>query len=262
MKNCDEMTENVLRRMREYRELRMKRGKMIRKTVLALACIAIAVVAAVGIGKHGIAENIPAQVVITSASEHNSTSAAPATQTTEQKTESAAQATTTVPAKATSAPQTTAETSTTEPLDPTAQTDVVNYFCLRPGDEPVASPALEMVSSYDAAYGNCNTPENGDSCISEALKMAMEEYNSGRLYRVTVELFRNGTQIAENSQEVSAEIDRLSKAGYITAFETAYQDRVPVRSWITLHATFDQINEFPTNADYGYALYLYDERLK
>lgn len=244
--------------------MRMKRGKMIRKTALTLACIAIAVVAAVGIGKHGITENIPVQVVVTSASEQNSVSTAPATQTTEQKTESAAQTTTTVPAKTTSAPQTTAEISTTEPLDPTAQADAANNFCLAPRKGTFTSPILEIVSSYDAVYGNCKIPENGESCISEALKGAMEEYNNGRLYRVTVEIFQNGTgiRVSEESKEVIAEIKRLAVAGYITAFETFYQDKIPVRSWLTLHATFDQINEFPTNVDYGYALYLYDEQLK
>ena len=93
--------------------------------------------------------------------------------------------------------------------------------------------------------------------MSYPLHRALEEYGSGVLYRVTVELWNGDSQITDKTV-FSAEADRLFKLGYTAAIEE-YNDGEQTKSLFTLHATAEQLESFAVNPDYGYFIYLYDE---
>lgn len=101
---------------------------------------------------------------------------------------------------------------------------------------------------------------NGAVLLSDSLQAALAEYEDSVLYRVVVEVFRDGTVLSNFSDEIAAETQRLSDAGYIVATESVvFGDEV--YRYLTLHAEADQLRDFPAHPDHGYYIALYDDYL-
>lgn len=119
-----------------------------------------------------------------------------------------------------------------------------------------------MISSYgdgdtEACY---EVPENGTVGLSSPLSGAIAEYGDCVRYRVFVDLFRNGQALEMNSSLMEQESDRLAALGYGVAGET-YFDGTSNHYYFTLHATRDQVINFAASEEYGYMLFLYNERV-
>lgn len=122
---------------------------------------------------------------------------------------------------------------------------------------------LTLISSFEGAGTSaCYVePENGKFNFSIPLYGAMEEYGEdGVLYRVFIDLFRDKQLLPSDSAQVRAEQKRLSDLGYTVAYE-AYFDGTAYRGFFTIHATLSELKEFAASEDYGYMLFLYDERV-
>ncbi len=122
----------------------------------------------------------------------------------------------------------------------------------------------KMISSYpeDAVYCYA-APKNGEFFCSAPLVHAMEEYGDEVLYRVVVEIFRDGNMVREQvteriSGEEKLEWSRLEELGYMVAWEQ-YDDGQEQRRYFMLHATKEQLEEFAVNEEYGYMLRFFDE---
>lgn len=127
-----------------------------------------------------------------------------------------------------------------------------------PQDEP-----MEMIASFGqggqsaACYA---APENGQVGYSIPLRGAMEEYGQSRRYQVYVDVFVDGVQQPQDGAWVQGEMDRLFGLGYIVAYET-YFDGQQNHYAFTLHASWEQLANFPAAAGYGYFFFLYRERI-
>lgn len=100
---------------------------------------------------------------------------------------------------------------------------------------------------------------NGHFVLSGSLQAALEEYGDRVVYRVVVEVFQNGTVIANNSAEAAAEETRLAGEGYIVAHEK-YEDAAGgIWDYFTIHANKEQLLSFPVNQEFGYYLTFYSE---
>lgn len=122
----------------------------------------------------------------------------------------------------------------------------------------------KMIDSYpttEAVIEEDYAVKNGKILRSRDLRLAMEEYEKDVTYRVLIELFRDGVVLPADSTEVSEEMQRLSGLGYIVAYET-YNDGYIDHHYFTIHATADQLETFDVDEKFGYALYLYGERVK
>lgn len=133
-----------------------------------------------------------------------------------------------------------------------------------PDDENSDSPDwITIVSSYgDTSAAACYAaPENGSVGYSIPLANAMEEYGSGVIYQVVVDVFRDGQPLDARSAAVKEEIDRLASLGYTTVSETYYSGGMVERHVFSLHATAEQLTSFAASGEYGYILFLHDERV-
>lgn len=121
----------------------------------------------------------------------------------------------------------------------------------------------KMISSYgsDAVSGSYAAPENGKIGFSVPLQNAMDEYKDSVLYRVVIDVFSGKEQLASDSSRVKAEEERLSAKGYTVAAET-YFDGSKNHCYFTLHAEYDELKNFAASENYGYFMYLYDERVE
>ncbi len=116
-----------------------------------------------------------------------------------------------------------------------------------------------MISSYGkSTYDGDLSVMNGGLALSNSLQAALQEYGNSANYRVLVELFRDGVQVSSASSLAQEEIDRLADAGYTVAVEK-YNDGHTEQTYLTLHATFDQLEDFSSNAEFGYYILLYGE---
>lgn len=121
-----------------------------------------------------------------------------------------------------------------------------------------------MISSFDlngtpsASYA---TPENGSFGFSIPLREAMNEYGDSVLYHVVVDVFSDKDQLSSDSSQVQDECERLSNIGYVVAYETFF-DGESYHYYFTLHAAYDELTEFITNENYGYFMFLYNERVE
>lgn len=120
-----------------------------------------------------------------------------------------------------------------------------------------------MISSYgDGGSSACyKSPDNGAVIYSVPLKGAMEEYGDSVLYRVVVDVFTDNEQLKPNSETVKGEQERLGDLGYTVAFEEYYDGEVS-HYYFTLHASCEELENFPASGSFGYMLWLYDERAK
>ena len=101
---------------------------------------------------------------------------------------------------------------------------------------------------------------NGGVFLSHSLSGALDYYGDKEeyRYRVFVELFQDGQQIANDGDPAQKEAQRLSHMGYTVAIETCSDGEV-TQTYFTLHATADQLRNFTPDPAFGYALWLYDE---
>lgn len=107
---------------------------------------------------------------------------------------------------------------------------------------------------------------NGCAPLSDALAGAMEEYGDTANYHVLVELFRDGVQVPSSTEDARQEAQRLSEIGYVAAMEVYTEEEThgeyitaTSHCVLTLHATYDQLADFPASKQFGYYLMLYDE---
>ena len=105
--------------------------------------------------------------------------------------------------------------------------------------------------------------ENGGVFLSYSLSGALNYYGDKEeyRYRVFVELFQDGQQIANDGDVAMKEVQRLADLGYVVAMETCSDGDV-TQTYFTLHATAGQVTDFVPDASIGYALWLYDERVE
>ena len=133
---------------------------------------------------------------------------------------------------------------------------------------PDALETLTMIESYAGAPAAASyvVPENGEAGYSEPLKAAMAENGGAVLYRVYVEVFKDGEMLAPDDPEVAELLDMLFRDyGIVTAMETVTANTADgnagiTQTWPTLHATYEQLQSFPADDDHGWMLWLYDER--
>ena len=123
----------------------------------------------------------------------------------------------------------------------------------------------EMIEDYPGDYSAyCYAaPAAGEVGYSMPLQDAMAEYGDAVMYRVCVEIFKNGeeTPLPGDDREVAELLSMLSRDyGIVTALEKATDANGKKQVYPTLHATFDQLRRFPGDGDHGWMLYLYGEK--
>ena len=130
-------------------------------------------------------------------------------------------------------------------------------------EEFAPSNMTTMISSYGDAGSavSYKSPDNGSCLYSIPLQGAMEEYGDTVLYRVVVDVFSDNQMIEAGSEVVKNEMDRLAELEYTVAFEK-YYDGTMNHYYFTLHATQEQLADFDINSEYGYMLWLYNERVQ
>ena len=128
------------------------------------------------------------------------------------------------------------------------------------GDKPLVS-----------GYGDSSLPadmavNHGGVSYSNSLKKAMADHGDTANYRVLIKLFSNGVQISSGSALAVSEFQRLSDLGYVVAVETVIntetQNGLSVATatyYFTLHATYEQLENFQPSSELGYFIGLYDE---
>ena len=148
------------------------------------------------------------------------------------------------------AEMTTAVASAPEAMEPEEEFDAVT----------------EMIESYPGNYGNaCYVmPGPGEVGYSMPLADAMAEYGDAVTYRVCADIFRDGeeTPMDGDDPEAAELLNMLFRDyGITTALETCTGADGKVQVWPTLHATFDQLRNFPADGAHGWMLFLYDEKV-
>jgi hypothetical protein len=127
--------------------------------------------------------------------------------------------------------------------------------------DPSGYSIKTMISSYgDKKMDSDISVNNGGVVFSDALAGAMEQYGDEVKYHVIVELFSDGVAIDCADWEGNAEMERIASLGYTVAFET-YFDGYVNHNYFTIHATLEDLENFPANEQYGYCIMLYGERL-
>jgi len=129
------------------------------------------------------------------------------------------------------------------------------------GEEVTVCPPLPMISGYGDGSEACyKAPENGEVGWSIPLRGAVEEYGDGVLYRVFVDLLKDGQTVPQDSDEAERERERLASLGYTVATETVRETDGAEFTYFTLHV-FKEKLEALDPGDYGYMLFLYNERV-
>ena len=126
------------------------------------------------------------------------------------------------------------------------------------GSEKIMISSFNVNGTPSASYA---APENGRFCFSIPLHEAMNEYKDSAMYRVVVDLFNNKEHLSSDSSQVQEECNRLSNIGYVVAYETFFDGEFN-HYYFTLHATYDELIDFIVNENYGYFMFLYDERVE
>lgn len=252
MKTYEEMAENALSRIDNYRTEQKKR----RKTAVGIIVpvVALCVVTAAGIGIHK--NNIPNQPI---ADENTYT----------------AETYTTIAGvgNSNSKPEVTSGTTAQSPYDKhEGNTTIPTQFKNNKQNSGEANGVFQgvadngsetqettkMVSDYPGSSAACYAaPKKGEINMSVPLRSAVEEYGSGVLYRVVIDIFDGGGQVFDKNV-FSSEADRLFKLGYTCAIEEI-NDGNETRTLFTMHSTAEQLESFTVNPDYGYMMFLYDE---
>ena len=114
----------------------------------------------------------------------------------------------------------------------------------------------------DDAYSYA-TPKNGECNLSVPLSRAIEKYGDSVRYRIRIDFFRDGKQLLNGSDEVDAEVERISailmeKYGVGLSVLT-FTDRDGKKTVTVTHdgAEKELIENFPVSNEYGYFLWLF-----
>jgi hypothetical protein len=119
-----------------------------------------------------------------------------------------------------------------------------------------------MISSFgETKMDRDISVHNGGVLFSQALQGAMAQYGGDVKYQVLVELFSGGAELDCASVAGRAEMERFGDQGYTVAFESYYDGYVD-HNYFTLHATLEQLENFPSSEEYGYCVMLYGERVE
>lgn len=123
----------------------------------------------------------------------------------------------------------------------------------------------ELVSAYpDAPEGCYVSPKNGEVGYSEPLRAAMKEYGDEAVYRIFVDLFADEKQLALDDLEEAAALLRDVAGGQdiTTAIEVYTDADGKEHVYPTMHATYEQLQNFEADDAHGWMLFLYDELVK
>lgn len=122
----------------------------------------------------------------------------------------------------------------------------------------------EIISGEDndetASYA---TPPNGKVYMSYPLDRALKEYGDSARYRIEVDFFKDKTELDKDSDEVKAEIERISnvlmKKYSIGLSVITFTDSSGNKIISVSHdgAEKELIENFPVSSEYGYMLWLY-----
>lgn len=223
MKNCNEMVNSLFERREKYIAEQKKNRKVITHTVTSVCCICLIVLFGFGIWKTEIFKNLSP------------------IKTDDKSTDSIG------------------ENVSTNQNDNSFNS--FNGGIVEPNNcDSDLTEKNVIISSFntDDSAACYAAPKNGDYFFSLPLQRAMEEYGDTVKYRVVVSVFCEKEEQLANSTQVQAEIDRLSDIGYTVAQER-YFDGEKYTYYFTLHATYDELNQFAVNDSYGYFMFLYDE---
>ncbi|MBR3447505.1 MAG: hypothetical protein IKH27_06860 [Oscillospiraceae bacterium] len=164
----------------------------------------------------------------------------------------------------TDAPAATAQTRTvtkpavTETRPVQTEPAVGNGPCLREGDEPPVY--RNLITSYPiGCSADYRAPYDGEVCYTVPLFYAMQEYGADADYMVIIDLY-SGARTANSKRlyelaDLRTEFDRLGALGY----EAGLNQPSNAAPFLTLHATYEELQNFPAAADRGYFLRLYME---
>ena len=121
-----------------------------------------------------------------------------------------------------------------------------------------------LVSAYtDAPDGCYAAPKNGEAGYSEPLRAAMKEYGDDAVYRVWVDIFKDEVQLDPDDPEVAELLVAFGREHNITTAIETYTDAEGMEHiYPTLHASYEQLQNFAADEDHGWMLFLYDERVK
>ena len=138
--------------------------------------------------------------------------------------------------------------------------------------DPSGTQELPPITPIISRFGEFPEPTvpvvpNGSVVFSDALAAAMAQYGDTVNYRVYTVFFRDGEQVTDDKALAWAEQERLSSAtGCIVAMEGLSPAEKPGTytegEWtyyLTLHASFAQLEGYPANENAGVFLMLYDE---
>ena len=118
-----------------------------------------------------------------------------------------------------------------------------------------------VIAHYDRSLNSADMAVRKEHFVlSNSLEAAIDEYGDSAVYRVVVEVFKNGTVINSGSEEVKLEEERLAREHYTVAHER-FEDSTDAMDYFTLHAEKDQLLHFSANKAYGYYISFYDEYL-
>ena len=147
-------------------------------------------------------------------------------------------------------------------VSPADASETVEDVCHKVGDPYSPTPKIPMISDYDGpplTTTRCVEPYNGSVMLSAALQDALVVHEGEVvLYRVRMTLYQDSLPLPDDGDDAQAEVQRLADAGYTVAQET-FWDGQERHTTLSLHATEEQLRQFPGNASYGYRLSLYDE---
>lgn len=227
MKNCDEMVNSLLKRREQYNAEKKRRRTMLTRTVTSMCSVCLVALLGFDMWHGGIFRTTPMDQTIDDA-------LYPGVKDTFDESKS--------------------ESSLNSEISQNTGNHPSNY--IPKGNE------WTIISSFDGDNMSASyvTPENGKFCFSTPLQMAMDEYGDDVLYRVFIDVFSNNELLAPDSKQVKEEVERLSNNGYIVAYET-YFDGTSYHYYFTLQAKLKELTEFNAKENYGYFMFLYDERV-
>lgn len=244
MKNCDEMVNSLLERREQYAAKQKRKRKVLTRTATSICCICLVALLSFGLWQSGTLEKTPpitADNSITIGRRDYIDHAELNTNTSAQSSE-------------------TDNNDSSNNSSTTANVDVGNY----PNNHSPNGNGKTIISSFDVngmpsvSYAS---PENGEFNFSIPLRDAMNEYGDSVLYRVVIDVFNDKDQLSSDSSQVQDECERFSNNGYIVAYETFF-DGESYHYYFTLHATYEELISFNAIENYGYFMFLYDERVE
>lgn len=248
MKNCDEMVNSLLERRDRYAAEQNRKRAVITRTVTSMCCVCLVALLSFGMWQSGTREKTPPITSEDSINigkkdyiDHN-----------ELNTDTDAQSSEMGNADSSS------DSSTTANIYIPFTSDFGRYNYIPNGSEKTMISSFDVNGVSSASY---KAPENGEFSFSIPLRDAMNEYGDSVLYRVSIDVFSDKEQLSPDSSQVQEERERLSNNGYIVAYETFFNGET-YRYYFTLHATYEELISFNANENYGYFMFLYDERVE